>query len=470
MQIRSRWLQLTLQLLAAMIGALFFIWVLGPASYHIGGFKVQTTLRPAVSGRTVIELPPLGSLTAKTHSAPLQCQLTLLGVEEGTIVAVLANPDPGELQKRVWQDARWALTLFALRQVGLGILGATLGVWFLYRLKCKVWQPALAGFLLTVTWLAPAWLTYRVEAFKHPAYDGIIAAAPRVLELSTDLVSALQEFKDVTPEVVANLKALFNQVDELNTFTTADNGIKILLVSDIHNNLAGLAFACNLAAHFAVDVVLDAGDLTDFGSPLELNLVQSLDTIKVPYVFTPGNHDSPVVMDFLSLQPGVHVLKGEVIHVAGLNILGSPDPSAYRSQSTVTTPAQEEAELRVQGDVLIEALNQTEQLVDVVLVHDLRVACRFVGRVPLIAYGHTHRTNVESSGESVLLNPGTTGAAGIRGLRASQEIPYSAIVAYLDAGKRPTAVDIITYQPQEGSFRVERRIVTTPRSHSTEGA
>lgn len=451
--------------LASLVGVLLFVWVLGPAQYRIDGFEVRGALRPAITGKTVIEIPPAGTLTARTHAAPVELRVTLVGVEEKTLTRTLTNPDLADLRARAWRDGSRALKLFAFRQLGLGVLGAVLLTWFLFRPPLrKLWQPALAGLVVTAAWLVPVAAAYDTTAFERPAYTGVIAAAPRVLQFSTDLVTGLRQFKEATPAVVANLQALFEQVEGLNGFATDEGGIKLLLVTDLHNNPVGLALTRNLAESFAVDAVLDAGDLTDLGSPLEMNLLEDLEHFTVPYIFTPGNHDTPEVMDRLASIPGVQVLRGKVIEAAGLRIVGSPDPSAYRPEPRAPDAAQEDTELRAQGDALAEVLARAGDRVDVLLVHNPRVARRFAGRVPLIVYGHIHRIAIAAEGPSVLLNPGTTGAAGIRGLQASEEIPYSAMVAHLDTEKRLAAVDIITYQPREGSFRVERRVMTTTQA------
>ncbi|MEW6447513.1 MAG: metallophosphoesterase family protein [Bacillota bacterium] len=461
---RSKRLQTLLLSMVALIGAVLFVWVLGPAQYRIDGFTVHVAVRPALSGRTVIQFPPLGTLTARTHRAPLECRVTLLQVEERMVTDTLKNPDLSTLWDRLEQETNRALEAFAMRQFLLGILGAVILSWLTFRPPLRrLYQPALAGLLLITAWLAPAYFTYRADAFKHPSYSGIIEAAPRVLAFSNDLVSGFHEFKAKAPTIAANLQALFNQADSLNASANHEEEIKLLLISDIHNNPVGAALARQLAQRFDVDAVLDAGDLTDLGSPLELNLIEDIKKMEVPYVLAPGNHDSPEVINSLSLHPKIRILDGRVVNVAGLAVLGSPDPSAYRPTPTADSPAREEAELQVQADALAEVLDRSERPVHVLMVHDPRLARRFVGRVPLLVCGHTHRVTVEGDRSSLLLNPGTTGAAGIRGLQSVQEIPYSAVVVHLDpVTKEPTAVNVITYRPREGSFRVEHRTIMDP--------
>ncbi|MEW6182033.1 MAG: metallophosphoesterase family protein [Bacillota bacterium] len=458
----NKLLRAIFQLITASIGALIFIWFLGTANYQINGFEVRGALRPAMCGRTVVELPPLGSFSAKTHAAPVECRVTLLRVEEKTVIAHLKNLNLSSIWSRIENDANRALRAFIVRQLLLGILGALFFTRLFFRTPWrKIWQPAAAGFVITVSWLAPAFFTFHTDAFKHPAYSGMIGAAPRIMALSEDLVSGFEKFKAGTPEVVANLQALFNRADGLNGLSDVGGGKRLLLISDIHNNPVGQAFARELADRFAVDAVLDAGDLTDFGSPLELNIVKGLSENRVPYIFASGNHDSPAVTEFLNSLAGVSVLKGGLVNVAGLSIIGFPDPSAYRPTADAASPDAEEAEIHVQAEALVQVL-RNNQHVDLLLVHNPSMARRFMGQVPLVVCGHTHVPDVEGDRSSLLLNPGTTGAAGIRGLQHGKEVPYTAMVLYLDTAKRPSAVDIITYGPREGNFRVERRVVPEP--------
>lgn len=460
---RSNCLQAFLLSIVALAGAVLFIHLFGPAQYRIDGFTVHGAVRPAISGRTVIQFPPLGTLTAKTHRAPLECRVTLLQVEEKMVTDTLKNPDFNTLWDRLERETNRALRAFALRQFVAGVLGAVILSWLILRLPLRrLYQPALAGLLLTAAWLAPAYYTYQEEAFKHPSYSGMIEAAPRVLAFSNDLVSGFHEFKSKAPTIAANLQALFNRADSLSVSANHEEGIKLLLISDIHNNPAGAALAKQLASRFNVDAVLDAGDLTDLGLPLELNLIEDIKKMEVPYVLAPGNHDSPELIGSLSSHPKIRVLDGSVLNVAGLAVLGSPVPSAYRPAPGADSPAQEEAELRVQAEALADALDRAERSVDILMVHDPRVARRFLGRVPLVVCGHTHRVTVEGDRSSLLLNPGTTGASGIRGLQAAEEVSYTAMVLQLDAAKRPVGVNIITYRPREGSFRVEHRTVLDP--------
>ena len=68
--------------------------------------------------------------------------------------------------------------------------------------------------------------------------------------------------------------------------------LRILHISDIHNNVAAMNFVQELAADFHADAVIDTGDLTDYGLPVEATLSKGLARLPMPYLFVAGNHDS----------------------------------------------------------------------------------------------------------------------------------------------------------------------------------
>ncbi|HNX92364.1 MAG TPA: hypothetical protein PKI17_02475, partial [Syntrophomonas sp.] len=73
--------------------------------------------------------------------------------------------------------------------------------------------------------------------------------------------------------------------------------------------------------------------------------------------------------------------------------------------------------------------------------------------------GHDHQLQVKQRGGSVLINPGTTGAAGLRGLYSEEGKAYSAVVAYLLPGSGLIAMDLIDYEPASNQFSLHRKVV-----------
>jgi hypothetical protein len=99
--------------------------------------------------------------------------------------------------------------------------------------------------------------------------------------------------------------------------------------------------------------------------------------------------------------------------------------------------------------------------VDLVLVHDARMAGALGGKVPLVLAGHTHEARTDSIDDTILLIEGSTGGAGLRGLRDREPEPLTCTVLYFDpVADRLVAYDRITVRGLGGTgARIERHIV-----------
>ncbi len=108
---------------------------------------------------------------------------------------------------------------------------------------------------------------------------------------------------------------------------------------------------------FGVDAVLDTGDITDWGSEPENRLITSVGTLDVPYVFIRGNHDSAATARLISEQPNATVLDGAATTVAGIDIVGVPDPRFTPDKSTGDDDAGDEV-LVNSGEALAEVAEE----------------------------------------------------------------------------------------------------------------
>ncbi len=470
--IRTKWRLFLIETLMVVAGAVLFVVAFGPDVYEVQGAYFKGELRPALGGRTVLEIPPLGSLIADTHLGPVELHITLQNIRPDALGENLYPKVDPNLFRDLEAKSRWAVAAFIAKQIALGGLGAAVLFWVLVRPSWKrLCRAGIFGMLLVGLVLGVVLYTYDRSAFREPEYHGIIAATPRVMHTADELMSKLQDFQEKSDLLVRNIQALFEQAQRLPLLgaTAEESTRRVLIVSDIHNNPFGLDFVESLVRHFRVDMVLDAGDLTDFGSPVEAQAAAKISGFGAPYIFTPGNHDSPEVMSFMRKLSNVHVLGGQVINVRGISILGSPDPWAWEKKlAAADTPEQEELMLQQQTDGLRAALQAAEAAPDILMVHHPAVAREFAGEVPILISGHTHRVLVEQLDDSWHLNPGSTGAAGLRGLQTTSEIPYSAIILHLNGTDQAVvAADVIKYNALSGSFTVERRLLGHPEPEAT---
>ncbi len=458
-----------LRIAAILFGILLAVYAFGPKVYDVHGVSVRASISPALDGRTILEIPPVGSLIADTHSTPLQVNLTITGVRPDELGSALSGEDRSEMLNRIQASTERPLRHFVLWQIGIGALGAGLLYWALFR---PGWRRAfiagIIGLALSGALLGATLQTYNREAFSEPEYHGVIEAAPRVLHLADELFAKLQDFQDKTELVVRNMQLLYGQVDRLDLFEESGDR-KILVVSDIHNNFIALELISSLAHHFEVDMVLDAGDLTDFGSRIEMQLLLQIAELGIPYVFVPGNHDSPEVIEFMHNLPNVVVLEGQIIEIDGVRILGAPDPWAYSDAVTADTPEEEEQRLLAQADALRVSVSRAPTAPHIIVTHNPIPGRELMGAVPTLVSGHTHQPNMACEGGSVLVNPGSAGAAGFRGLQSDTEVPYTAVILhYAGPQNLLIAADLITYHALSGSFTVERRLLADSTAEARE--
>jgi Icc-related predicted phosphoesterase len=108
------------------------------------------------------------------------------------------------------------------------------------------------------------------------------------------------------------------------------SNVRFAVVGDIHVNKdsAGTLRGFFAQASEAADALLLCGDLTDYGTAEEVQvLVDELSVVKVPVVAVLGNHDyesgTPEIVSEGLKRAGVRVLDGEAVEIEGVGIAGT---------------------------------------------------------------------------------------------------------------------------------------------------
>lgn len=446
-------------IVAALTGAVFFVLLFGPAVYNVEGLTFRAALQPARNGETILQIPPLGSISADTHNLPVAIQITLNNIETDLASSFFQDND----EKTIWHEADFKILVrpFLLRQICVAITGAATAVLLLWRFKPKlILYGALTGLLASGTFLYSLSASYDLDAFAQPEVNGVLSLAASIFPEPDTLLQKLDEVQSQTKLMVNSIEALFASTNGLAAIASPENQSttkKILLVGDLHSNPIGVNLIRNITDAFVIDMIIDTGDLTDFGSSFEATFLQELNKIAVPYLFCPGNHDSPEIIETIQEMPTGKILVGDMIEIAGIKILGSPDP-LYTSDSVIEDDKQKEL---LSQQLQIEKIkSQAELQPDIIVVHNSDVATALGNSFPLIITGHTHRQNITDKGDSLIINPGTTGAAGIRGLYSHEATPYSAAILYIKPGEKAIALDMIKYIPANHNFVIERKLLT----------
>jgi predicted phosphodiesterase len=465
---------LLLPVLAVLLFLLFFT-VLAGTGGEFGPFSVRFALGWGWPGESRLVIPLLGEIKAHTHRWPVVFSLRMEKIDPALLQHELAgyvNPQEylGELLPRL---QRLCLLFLAKLVLLGGVAGGMVALIFGRRDCRRFWRAVAAGFCAVLLLLGGVALGYDREALKNPRYEGMLAFAPWVLQLIDQGLSYLPELSERLSLVAGNMDRLVTQVDLLTPLAKAEGEIKILHVSDIHNNPAAFEFIKPLLAGFAVDLVIDTGDLTDYGTALETGLAGVIKTLGVPYLFIPGNHDSPEVLNSLKRLPNLVILRKGTYNFQGLTILGWEDPAA-RSAGVLLAG---EEELAAEAEALAGYLANFSENVDLLATHNVKLAGKVKDRIPVVLHGHDHRAAVTQEETTCFIDAGTSGAAGLRGLEKDPP-PYSVALLHFNRSKEPeggasyrlSAVDLIRVYSLGGKLALERVVVDEPeRTTENEG-
>lgn len=450
--------------ISAIMGALIFISILGQQSFQVEALSVRIGIQPAVSGYTAVDIPPLAAIIAKTHATPLKIFIRLDRIDLQSMQKMMDNKqDHTGVMQKITGSLRTVAILFVLKILVLSAAGGAFGV-FLWQRKPGLYhlQGALAASLTVGLLFLGTFATYDINKFKNPEFDGALKVAPWVISMASQTLGKMDTLSNKMETIAVNVSQLFNQIDELQTFDESQEGlVKVLHVSDIHNNPAALAYIQRIAGLFKVDLIIDTGDITDYGTPLEGLLLERLAGLKVPYLYIPGNHDSPETAKKMKSIPGVTVLNGSMVTVKNLRIAGFPDPSS--STSDIEPPPLNMIS-QLAGEIE-KTLPAQPDRPDILALHNHRIAQLLIGKAPVILYGHDHRLAVEENNGSIMIDAGSSGAAGMRRLQGDRT-PYSVVIQYYapeGSKMKLLAADTITVKNLDSGFHVERHIFKAAR-------
>jgi predicted phosphodiesterase len=449
--------------LFAFVGAVVGVLLAASVDAEVGPFDCTAVARPSFSGTTFLRLPPLGSIELDTHTGPVRVELRVEELREDEAKRFVSDPQLLEgLGDELAADARAALGALAVRALLAAVVGGIVGA-LAARLT---WKTAIAGVVTGAVSVgavgAAAALTFRPEAVAEPRYSGLLSSAPRAVGDVEALVDRFDDYRAQLTGLVANVTELYRAAEGLPTFDTGRASVRVLHISDIHNNPQGYDLATELVEQFDVDAVIDTGDTTDWGSPPEARLIGRIGDFDVPYVWVRGNHDSRTSTQRAVEAQGAVVLDNEAITVAGLRIWGIGDPRYTPDKGQPTGHDVEATQIeRFGGRVRGFVEDAGPRTIDIVAIHDRRAATGLADLVPLVLSGHTHAAREDRYGSTVVLTEGSTGGAGLRALEGEEPEPLAASILYFDdRTDRLVAYDRVTVDGFGGAgVRIERHTV-----------
>ncbi len=461
-----RWLQrIVVALVGATLGVLLFARVEAP----IGPFDATVAFTPATGGGAELEIPPLGALAVDAYDGPLRLDVQLRRVDQLRAQALAMDPSRLDgVVDRVSADLQDAVVQLAWTTAAAGIGGAAL--FSLIALRRKR-EPLIAVGLSTVLLVGTAGLgaaTWRPEALSQPTYTGLLVNANSLIGSAQDIVARYDAYRASLEDLVTNVSTLYSAVATLPDPSGAGTGVTLLHVSDIHLSPSGADLIQQVVTQFDVDGVLDTGDIVDWGSPAESQTFDWIGDLGVPYVYVRGNHDSAATALAVQAQPNAVVLDDSSTTVAGLEIVGAPDPRFTPDKDATGSPQS----LEDAGQELADYIGSLDDPPAIAMVHDPKEATPLDGQVDLVLAGHTHARDVSVMEDGTrLMVEGSTGGAGLRGLQGEEPTPLECTVLYVDPDTGElTAWDEITLGGLGQSQVTIERMYVDPLPTGDDGA
>ncbi|GAA1484576.1 metallophosphoesterase [Brachybacterium fresconis] len=444
---RVRALHITTTAVVALLGAIVGILLVPATRVDVGPLTASVHLRPSLSSQTVLLLPPVGEVAFDTHAAPVRIEARVQGVDIDKAEALFYS-DTGFTE--LTQTAPEALTAAAAKNAVLNALFAAAGAGLAVGLTFRRARRALIAGGTTVAVVGVSVVvtsvTFRPDALYQPKFDGLLSQAAYVADIGQATVADYQSYRDTLAQFVGQVSALYIAADSLPVGLSEENLVTVLHVSDIHDNPQAYDVIEQLHTQFAIDLVIDTGDIVSWGTPLEAEQLSVIGELDVPYVYISGNHDGATAAATIEAQPNALVLDNEVVEVDGLTIAGIGDPRFAADDDSDTTGWQAGKEaVEASGFQLGDTITayddeHPDAPVDLALIHDPTQPAGLEGRVPLVLSGHMHTSKVEldrdGSGTDWLTVGSTGGALASGGvapvLQGDSPLDLTARMLYFD--------------------------------------
>ncbi|WP_369134099.1 metallophosphoesterase [Modestobacter sp. I12A-02662] len=338
-------------------------------------FEVQGSLfsRPGLSADTTLgswEFPTVSGVPFGVHLRPEDVDVLHLTRLAGGNVPGFVDRLQADVAAQVPRIAAWLVGEFLLGVLlGLGIAAAiNMSVRYLrgqgrreHELRHRARQ--LAG-AVAVLGLVTGYgvLTYNPDWVRESRLTGSLAAAQLFPDQLSQYYSQQNKAFDVLGSVIGIQAALQEQIEDAASPETA---LQVMVISDMHL-AANYPLVAQYADNYDVDLIINAGDESAFGTRFELTppyleAIRAV-TATTPMIWLAGNHDSPATVQTMRTVPGVIVLgsktatadgyrvTADLVQAFGLTIAGLPDPRVYggpgvygADDSSLTDPLQRAA-------------------------------------------------------------------------------------------------------------------------------
>src|SRR5262245_12657916 len=278
-------------LAVSVTGVVLGVALLGRTNADIGPFQAEMSITPSLYGDTEVDIPPLGSLHVDSHEGPAHLKIQLGALDQRRTEALVADPNGiVRASDTAVVDVEEGVSRLVLRTLGASVLGAlVLGALVFRNMRRVAWSGGL-GLLVTAVSLGTAVTTFQPSSIEEPRYEGLLVNAPAVVGDARRIANRYEEYRSQLQRLVRNVSQLYTTVSTLPVFEPDPGSVRVLHVSDLHLNPSAWSVIQTVVEQFDIDVVVDTGDIVDWGSPPEGSYVSAIRSLRVPYVYVRGNH------------------------------------------------------------------------------------------------------------------------------------------------------------------------------------
>jgi predicted MPP superfamily phosphohydrolase len=294
----------------------------------IGPIQAEVSVVPSLSPGVHLLLPPAGEVDFATHVAPFAVQARISEVDLEGARALIASPaNLRALQATAPEDLRSATLLAAASTAACSFTGALVLSVLVYRRRWirTAHVASAVALVLVAVGGGGAW-SFDPDKLAQPRFTGLLGQAPYISGRASSLVQRLESYRSGLADIVSGVTTLYAAGDRLPVLPAADDVVPVLHVSDIHLNPLAFDLIERLVTQFRVEVVVDTGDITTWGTEVESSTLSRIKDVGVPYVFVRGNHDSKLTQQAVAQNPNAVVLDGDVREVKGIVFAGIGDP------------------------------------------------------------------------------------------------------------------------------------------------
>jgi predicted phosphodiesterase len=406
----------------------------GRVESPLGEIEVSARLE---RGGTYLDIPPLGSVEARTHSAFVGVHIELRRLEIEQVGERVQSGESTRDLDKVRRDLRGAFVMYTFSAVGTCFVLVVL----LMRkrrlvVETLLWAAALMGGLGGVSVVQ-----FNSGAFSESTFNGSLREAPEVMRRVDRAIEGVGDAKQRLDVISKQLEALTTPLED------TEGAVTLLHVSDIHSNPIGFQWVTQLVKRFEPDVVVDTGDITSFGYEAETeSLLRTLGVPKEQYLVAYGNHDAQVVREKLNDRlTGIHQ---KIVEVKGVRILGWDDPTFTAQEGP--SNAELAALYAASGEKLRERC--FEEQPDVVVVHNPEMARYVDGCTKSVLSGHWHQSkHFKLPRGAIVCVAGSSGAGGVGGVNPDG-VYEAELLRYKDGVL--VGIDAVRMNPTSGEAEV----------------